>query len=190
MDENDEGGFFLENEDQKKKNVLQEELSIKLPIKDNIQCKFCSGIPIDVEIKKIFEMNVCSSCSRTELKFITKTKCITEYLLTSDELKQFKYLSRPNPHKGTWNDMQLYLESQIVEFALEKYDSLQNIELEKDDRKKKKKQKKLDKVKKRVKELKKKTFIAPEVRKHQHKFISKNGHSECECGMKIEEEEI
>lgn len=190
MDENEGCGFFLENVDEEVKETVQEDPSIILPVSSNAKCKFCNGIPLDIEIKKTFGINVCSSCSRTELKYITKTKCTSEYLLTSDELKQFKYLSRPNPHKGTWNDMQLYLEAQIVEYALKKYDSLENIELEKDNRKVKKKQKKLDKMKKRVKELKRKTFIPHQVEKHQHKFVTKNGYSECECGMRIEEEEI
>lgn len=189
MHEDEEFGFFRdENATPSRKST--EDSSIVVPVDSADKCIFCGEVLLNCEIKRLFQMNVCSGCSWEKLKFITKTRCIQEYLLTVDELKHFSYLSRPNPHKGTWNDMQLFLEDQIKEFAMEKYDSLEAIEKIKKDRERQRKTRKLENVKKRVKELKRKTFLNIRKEKHIHKFENRDNKTVCECGMEIEEEEI
>lgn len=115
---------------------------------------------------------------------------MSDYLLTDDELKNFGHLSRQNPHKGTWNDMLLFLEFQIKEYAIEKHGSLENIQKEKEERKRRAKDRKIEKMKKRIKELKKKTFLKLPNQKHTHVFVNNGKQSSCECGMTIEEEEL
>ncbi|ELA42783.1 DNA repair protein [Vittaforma corneae ATCC 50505] len=191
--ENEECGFFRNESSAAFKNVVEDPsilVSILVPVKPKDCCMHCGRVPLDYEVKNVFDISVCTSCSRTELKFITKTKCLQDYLLTPDELKQFKYLTRPNPHKNTWNDMQLFIESQIQEFAVGKHGKLETIEKLKEDRKIKNKTRKLESVRRRVKDLKKRTFLTHYEEKHIHKFISKGNISICECGMSIEEEEL
>lgn len=154
------------------------------------RCMFCDQPPLDAEMEKTFGIAVCTHCSRAELKFVTKTTCMQDYLLTAEELRQFGCLSRPNPRKGSWNDMQLYLEDQIKKYAIEKHGALEAISKLKEERQAKKKAKKLEKVNKRVKELKRKTFIPERREKHVHRFVNKGKTSVCECGMEIEEEEL
>ncbi|KAM0681546.1 DNA repair protein rad14 [Glugoides intestinalis] len=190
MSTGDMGGFHRDSEEKDKKRGV-DNTSIIVPLEKGDLCVFCEGVPVDLEIKNTFNMTVCLKCTRTQLKLITKTKCISDYLLNDCELQHFKHLSRPNPRKGTWNDMQLFLETEIVEFAIKKFDSISNIESIKMERKVKIKERKLKKIKQSVRELKKKTFLVPESKKHIHKFTNKNGtYSSCECGMKIEEEEL
>lgn len=189
MNESEDCGFFRDN-DVSNQKINIEEQSVRIPVESKDTCMYCGKIPLDSEIKSIFDINICNTCSKTELNFITKTKCMQTYLLTSEELKHFKCLSRPNPHKGTWNDMQLFIEKQIVDFAIKKHGELINIEKLKNDRKIKNKNKKLETVKKRVKELKRKTFLTKENEKHVHSFVNHGKYSICECGMKIEEEEL
>lgn len=191
MSENAMGGFLRDDSEEKVKKRGFDNSSITLPLAKDDLCVFCESVPIDLEIKNTFEMTVCLKCTRTQLKLITKTKCISEYLLNDYELQHFKHLSRPNPRKGTWNDMQLFLEAEIIEFATEKFGSLSNIESIKLERKLKLKQRKLKKIKQSVRELKRKTFLVPENKKHIHNFINKGDtYSLCECGMRIEEEEL
>lgn len=183
-------GFFREEDTEQNQKII-EDLGITIPLQKENTCKFCQSVPIDLEILKCFKIPVCYTCNREKLKFITKTTCKQEYLLSDDELKQFKFLTRPNPHKGTWNDMQLYLENEIRDFSIQKHGSNELIAEKKSTKKEKRKQSKLKKIKNRVKELKKKTFLPEEKVKHVHKFIYKgNGKSECDCGMKIDQEEF
>lgn len=187
--EKEECGFFCDGCGEASKNVA-EDPSVLVPVKPQDRCMYCGRVPLDHEIKSVFGMNVCGPCSRTELRFITKTRCMREYLLTSDELRHFKCLTRPNPHRGTWNDMQLFVEHSIQEFAIEKHGGLEAIEKIKEDRKVKNKARKLEQVKKRVRDLKRRTFLARNKESHIHRFINKGSISVCECGMKIEEEEL
>lgn len=188
MEEKDNGFFRIERSTETGKRADDD--SISVPISKNGVCKYCGRVPLHIEIRNTFGINVCCSCSKTEMKFVTKTNCMQGYLLSEDDLKQFKYLSRPNPHKGTWNDMQLYMEDQIKEFAFEKYGNQEAIERIKDERCAKNKNRKLQKVRKRVKDLKKKTFVQSTKKKHVHKFVGNGKTSVCECGVEIEEEEL
>lgn len=55
------------------------------------------------------------------------------------------HLSKPNPHKATWNNMMLYLREQVEEFAFKKWGGEEGLDEEYERRvslKKKKKDKK------------------------------------------------
>lgn len=186
----EEKGGFLSDSDTEEKTTqkIGEEQSISLPRYKNDCCMYCKIIPVVYEIKKEFGILICSSCSRSKLKFITKSTAKNSYLLTEEEISEYRFLTRPNPHKGSWNDMHLYLENQIVEFALKKHGSISNIQNMIDQRKEKIKSKKIKKIKNKINELKKKTFLKTKKDRHVHKFVYVNEKSVCECGMTIEEE--
>ncbi|TBU06145.1 DNA repair protein Rad14 [Hamiltosporidium magnivora] len=187
-----EGGFLLEKDEQKKIDPKKDK-DIILPYENNTSCKFCSNLNIDDEMHNIFGIFVCRDCRYKELKFITKTSCKKDYLLTEEEISIFKYLVRPNPHKGNWSDMNLYLKNEIEAFSLNKYKSFELLEEEKkirlDNRQKKNKKKFIGKIR----DLKRRTRISKkEIKeeKHVHNFITVDGVTKCSCGMVIEMEDI
>ena len=184
---------FMKDEEKKNKELKQvEEISLVLPIKENDCCQYCDNLRIDREILRIFDKKVCSDCRFEKLELITKTHVVTQFLLNNDDIADLKYLSRPNPKKGTWNDMQLYDLGQIKTRSIDKFGSLENLETEKEERKEKLLDRKKHKIKSRIKELRKKTLIEDKMknRNHKHNFVLENGISKCECGMIIESEEI
>lgn len=189
-EDEENGGFFPEpEEDILSKNIVDVQ-SLSLVLEQNDSCMYCKAVPIVFEIKKVFSILICKSCSKTDLKFITKTQCKSSYLLTEEELKEFKCLKRPNPHKGSWSDMALYLEKQIYDFSVKKHGDMSLIEKIKSERKEKTKNRKINKIKVKIKELRRKTFLKKKEEIHKHIFVAKGCYSECSCGMKIDEEII
>lgn len=187
-----EHGFLKERSENEKKIKKVEEASFVLPLNKNPLCSFCSNPRIDLEIKQTFNKKVCFDCKFTKLHLITKTAVIGDFLLTSDDIKEAKYLSRPNPKKGTWSDMQLFLLEEIEELTIKKFKSLENMEIEKERRGEMLLERKKKKVRARIKALRRRTLIEKkiETRKHKHSFVVINGESVCECGMVIDQEEI
>lgn len=188
-----EYGFFGDKENKNKDVKKEEEKQLKLPIKENEKCFFCSCLRIDVEIQKTFYKNICYDCKFTHLKLITKTSAIKDFLLNDDELKNFKYLSKPNPRSGVWRDMQLYDIEQIKTRAIEKFGSLEEIEKEKIKRSTLLLDRKKQKIRDKVKDLRKKTLIDDKMKtkSHRHNFIQQTKSSAtCECGLTIETEEL
>ncbi|CAD25836.1 DNA REPAIR PROTEIN (RAD14/XPA FAMILY) [Encephalitozoon cuniculi GB-M1] len=184
-----DGGFFAEKEDSRKE--VREDESILLPIALNKRCKYCLQIPLDDELESTFGISVCRSCRHSMLKFVTKTSCLSEYLLTDEELKGFRFLQRPNPHKGTWSKMHLYLQEEVEQFAIHKWGSLEEIERVKQKRRKMTDDRKIRKLKGKIKDLRRKTRM--DVRsseKHVHVFFVDGGISRCSCGMAVEQEEL
>ncbi|AFM99211.1 Rad14-like DNA excision repair protein [Encephalitozoon hellem ATCC 50504] len=184
-----DGGFFPEKESSEKE--AKEDEPILLPVSLDKRCKYCSQIPLDDEIKKTFGISVCRPCRYDVLKFVTKTSCLSDYLLTGDELKEFRFLERPNPHKGTWSNMHLYLQEEIEEFAVRKWGSLEKIEEMKRRRKKETDDRKIRRLRKRVKALRRRTRM--DIRsdeRHVHVFKVDGDVSRCECGMSVEQEEL
>lgn len=189
----EECGYFKEIETAIEKLPVNEEQNIELPLEKNKTCSFCGGIPIDKEFYFTFNLKTCNKCKFKNISLITKSTCIKEYLLTQEEIASFKYITRPNPHKGNWSDMQLYLKNEIEDFSIKKYKSLEEIEKIKLTRKNNLLERKKRKIKTKIKELKKKTFLGKEIEykeKHVHNFVNKNGVSVCDCGLIVEEEEF
>lgn len=185
---------FLGDKDKNWKDIRkQEEKNLILPIKENEKCTFCGCLRIDIEIQKTFHKNICYDCKFTHLKLITKTSAIKDFLLNDDELKNFKYLSKPNPRSGTWKDMQLYDIEQIRSKAIEKFGNLEEVEKEKIRRSTSLLDRKKKKVRNKIKDLRKKTLIDDrmKVTLHKHNFIeTKTGTAQCECGLSIETENL
>lgn len=189
MDE-EECGFFPE-ENTKEINKT-EDIEVSFPLSDSNTCKYCASVPLNAEILKIFNINVCKECGYKKLKFITKTTANKEYLLSNEDIKNLKYISRPNPHKGTWHDMQLYLLDEILEICLSKYGTLEKIEEIKMERENTNKKRKIKKLKTKIRDLKRRTIISQEsIVKHVHDFEGEGTTKKCTtCGITIEQEEI
>jgi DNA-repair protein complementing XP-A cells len=189
-EEKEAGGFFWNEETHA--CTTHTEVDLVLPISENIVCVYCKSPRIDTEIQKVFKLNVCKECRFKRLDFITKTTCRKEYLLQEEELATFPSLSRPNPHKGTWENMRLYLKKEIEKFSVHKFWSLYEIVRIRNERKQALVDRKKRKLKGRIRDLKRKTFLDKKsVEKHVHVFKSiGEGKTRCNCGLTIEEEEI
>ena len=199
------GGFIKEEKNTNEQNT-------KTIIKDQntkiISCKFCKILNVSIEIFNTFEINVCLSCSYKNIEFITKTEALKNYLLTDSEIKGLRFLKKENTrHTGGFKSrfIYLYLKSDVEEIALTKYESLDAIEDEKEKRILKLKDRKKVQIKKRVKEMRKKTMIMKineknyfenktSCKNHDFKSLGKNNFiemKECKiCGLKIEEETL
>lgn len=182
-------GFFVDESNTKIKNKIQDEEFI---FNSEINCIFCNSSFLDLEIKKVFNISCCGQCRYNKLKFVTKTTATKHYLLTESDLKNLKFISRPNPHKGNWHDMCLYLEDEIKKISMNKYQNEENLEEIKNNRIEIIKNRKIKKLKTKIRDLKRKTIITrPEIKKHTHFFIGSSKIKKCkECGMEIERESI
>ncbi|ELQ75360.1 DNA excision repair protein XPA/XPAC/RAD14 [Trachipleistophora hominis] len=187
-----EHGFIKDENNKAKEQKQAYETSLKLPIIANKLCKYCDNPRIDFEVQQAFGISVCNECKYTKLRLINKTAIIKEYLLGNEDLKDVKCLTRPNPKKGTWSDMQLFQLEEIETIAKRKWGSIENIENEKERRKELLLDKKKKKIRKRVKELRKCTLIEDrmKINTHKHTFILVDGVCKCECGMVVDQEEI
>lgn len=186
----DECGGFIPEKEVSTKNII--ESSISLLFSSNNKCEYCdNSYLLDQEFLETFGLVVCQECRSQKFKVITKTKCIKDYLITTEEIEKFKHMVRPNPHKGTWSDMNLYLKEQIEEYAIKKWGSLEEIERIKLKRSKLLEERKIKKLKTKIRELQKKTRIKEIPKeKHRHDFKNINGVYKCVCGMEVEQEEF
>ncbi|KAF7684674.1 DNA repair protein rad14 [Astathelohania contejeani] len=178
----DDGGFIRSNNETKPIKYVEDHIEY---------CSHCKSNEIDNEFYTTFNLSVCYNCKWDKHSLITKTECIKEYLLSKDEIKNLKYLVRPNPHKGSWNNMNLYLKNEIENLAIDKYGTLEKIKELKNERKEMLIERKKRRFKKKVRDLKKRTRLKiKNEERHIHEFISINGKTKCECGMEIEQEEF
>ncbi|CAI2163310.1 4966_t:CDS:2 [Funneliformis geosporum] len=139
------GGFLLEEENANSKKRKWEppepeidalEPSISIDPAENPKCKECNSLELDNLFRKTFKVNICKKCKGEypeKYSLITKTEAKEDYLLTDAELKDVEilpHLSKPNPHKTTWNNMMLFLREQVEEFAFKKWGSEEGLDQE------------------------------------------------------------
>lgn len=163
---------------------------ILLPVESHNSCKYCCSPHLERVFLDVFSIPICKKCSYEHLKLITKTSCKEDYLLSDCEIKHFKFIERPNPHKHGWNSMQLYNKEEIENHTIKRFGSLLNLENEKKKRSEEKRNRKIKKMQIKIKEMRKHTFILKKANKHKHTFIQKGSYGICECGMEVEQEEI
>ncbi|KAH9223259.1 XPA protein C-terminus-domain-containing protein [Leptodontidium sp. 2 PMI_412] len=127
------------------------------------KCTDCGSLEIDWTWDEVFKVQVCSSCKDKDKKYtlLTKTECKKDYLLTDPELKDFDllpHLSKPNPHKSHWHDMNLFLRGQVEEYAMgTKWGSEQGMDAEWERREADKAKRKNKNQMKKMADLRKKT---------------------------------
>lgn len=164
-------------------------------------CERCASPAFDEKIAKTFGVYVCDVCIKSypqDYSLITKTAAMKEFLLTAEELDdrdRLPHMERPNPHKSSWHNMQLFLKKQVCSFAIEKHGSLDALEQNKDEWVKCKMKRKEKRYADKMTELRKKTradswksSMTGSVR-HVHKFREDELGRECtECGFKVKYE--
>lgn len=186
-------------------------------------CQECGALEIDWKWEEVFSCRVCSTCKEKlpdKYSLLTKTEAREDYLLTDPELKDpdlLPHLDRPNPHKATWNNMQLYLRYQVEEYAFssKKWGSPEKLDEEFAKREAEKKRRKEEKFKAKLLDLKKRTRVDAYKRgkvasggefgdrierrgdRHEHEWGIPLENAEgatvkqcIECGMEIEELEF
>lgn len=130
-------------------------------------CRECKSMEIDWQWEQVYGCMVCNSCKEKypdKYSQLTKTEAKEDYLLTDPELNDkdlFPRLERPNPHKATYHNMQLYLRCQLEEYAFsdKKWGSAEKLDEEYQKRNKEKKAKKEAKFKNKLLDLKKRTRV-------------------------------
>ena len=129
------------------------------------KCWECQSWEIDWKWYEIFRCRVCNTCKDKlpeKYSLLTKTECKEDYLITDPELKDTEilpHLTKPNPHKSTWNDMQLFLRYQVEARAVEKWGSFEALDAEFEKRAGAKRAKKEEKFRSKLRELKNKTRV-------------------------------
>lgn len=131
------------------------------------KCRECGSLEIDWVWKETFGCSVCGMCKEKfseKYSLLTKSEAREDYLLTDPELKDeelLPHMKRPNPHKSTWHDMQLYLRYQVEEYAFSsrRWGSAEALDAEFERREKGKKERREKKFNDKLAELKKKTRV-------------------------------
>ncbi|CAG8714064.1 13993_t:CDS:2, partial [Gigaspora rosea] len=182
---NTRGGFLFETPDENSKKRKIRELEPEDPPidpnhPDTPRCKECKTVEIDYQFHRIFRVNICKSCKEKfpeKYSLLTKTEAKEDYLLTDAELKdeeRLPHLSKPNPHKSTWNDMMLYLREQVEEFSFEKWGGADALDKEFERRQDEKKKRKDKKFKSKLADLRKRTrtdeLEKNRYKEHKHEF--------------------
>ncbi|CAG8473798.1 6993_t:CDS:2 [Scutellospora calospora] len=183
--ENTHGGFLLEDSEENSKKRKRRELEPEDPpinpnLSENPRCKECQTVEIDYQFHRTFHINICKTCREKfpqKYSLLTKTEAKEDYLLTDAELKdeeRLPHLSRPNPHKSTWNDMMLYLREQVEEFSFEKWGGAEALDKEFEKRQNEKKKRKDKKFKTKLADLRKRTRTEEleknRYNEHKHEF--------------------
>lgn len=147
------------------------------------KCADCGSLEIDWTWDEVFKVQVCSRCKEAngeKYSLLTKTNCKQDYMLTdrkllllnilycskltnnsTAELKDIDllpHLSKPNPHKSHWHDMNLFLRFQVEEYAIKvKWGSEEAMDAEFEKRQTDKEKQREKKFKKGLRELQKTT---------------------------------
>lgn len=189
------------------------------------KCKECSSLELDWQLEENFGCRVCTACREKypeKYSLLTKTEVKEDYLLTDPECRDrdiLRWIEKPNPHKATWNNMQLYLRYQVEEYAFseQKWGSPEKLDEEFERRQKVSRERKEKKFREKLNELKKKTRVEAYKRarkagaggeanfgdrvgreeRHVHEWgrlvedpETGIGKRRCECGMEMEEIEF
>ncbi|KAJ3175304.1 hypothetical protein HK101_010699 [Irineochytrium annulatum] len=133
------GGFIRTEEPAEKKPkpaVKEPTFFNTVDLSQNAQCRECYSLDVNTNYQKYYGVDVCRDCEQKlqdKYALLTKTECRQDYLLTDSELRdhdKMPWWEKPNPHKSTYANMQLYLRMQVENFAIEKWGSLEKLDEE------------------------------------------------------------
>ena len=199
------GGFIPDDDDDQREPEQTETPEMLFPLELNDRCKVCGSFDLDHHLQKNYRVAVCLSCRDAHpdrFSLITKTRAREEYLLTDEELRdesRMPHISKPNPLRPNWSDMQLFLREQVKAFALEKWGSEAAILEEAQRRVDAHQSLKERKYTTNLKELRMKTKLKSKARptsdKHVHVFEETRSGSTVqsickECGFKVISEDL
>ena len=103
-------------------------------VESSAACMYCNTLSVDERLHRDFGVNVCFSCKsnrKEEFRCISKSRAVKEYLLNDQQIARLPSATVINPRKIGWNDMKLYLLSQVKEVAIRTWGSLDELEEEK-----------------------------------------------------------
>ncbi|KAF2184701.1 DNA repair protein [Zopfia rhizophila CBS 207.26] len=131
------------------------------------KCRECGSLEIDWKWQDVFSIGICNLCKEKypdKYSLLTKTEAREDYLLTDPELKDeelLPHLERPNPHKQSFHNMQLFLRLQVEAYAFseKKWGSPENLDAEYGKRQTISKARKEKKFKNKLEDLKKRTRV-------------------------------
>lgn len=93
----------------------------------------CGKCPVDHDLCEYFNEMVCKSCkfnAGNTYKTISRSECMATYLISEESMKVLKFMSKDNPHHPGWTPMKLYLRKHVMAMAVERFGSLEALELE------------------------------------------------------------
>lgn len=96
----------------------------------NMDCDICCT---KSRVSIYNDLALCNSCFNDKGKLIVKTTAMKQYLLSEGDLKKLKYATKYNRLFNV--DMKLYIVDDVEKLALEKHESMENIEKKKQERK-------------------------------------------------------
>jgi len=151
--------------------------------KDRTVCVECKSWDVDWRWVDAFRIGVCGACKDNfpeKYSLLTKTEAREDYLLTNPELQDediLPHLKRPNPHKSSWNDMQLYLRTQVEAYAFsaQKWGSADALDAEFERRQVERRERKDRKFRTKLEDLKKRTRT--EAYRRNHALVEKGRRS-------------
>lgn len=203
------GGFLPEDQEDSLDIAPVEETEMLFPLEANDRCCVCGSLDLDDLIRRHYHVPVCPHCRSTHpsrFSLLTKTAAKDDFLLTDEELRdseRLPHLSRPNPLRPNWSDMQLFLREQVRAFAVEKWGSEEGIGEEAQRRVDAQHALKDRRFAANLKELRSRTRLAPAKVKgrprahHKHSFKEERDvgtgavASICtECGFRVVSEEL
>ena len=126
-------------------------------------CEKCNAdaIMLDQKYFESLNVSVCNNCIRAvpeEYSLLTKTEAKQDYILADSELSTLPFITRPNPHKKTWSKMYLYMRRHLEVYAFEKWKGEEGLDEALDKRDEKRKELMNKKFKRRLNELRRKTY--------------------------------
>ncbi|KAF2087516.1 DNA repair protein [Saccharata proteae CBS 121410] len=130
-------------------------------------CRECGSPEIDWQWDEILKLSVCNACKDAhpdKYSLLTKTEARSDYMLTEPELADpdlLPHLEKPNPHRSTYHNMQLFVRCQLEEYAFSaaKWGSAEAMDEAFEKREEERKIRKERKFKEKLVDLKKRTRV-------------------------------
>ena len=148
-------------------------------------------------------MAVCNGCSAQHAALyhlITKSTASSSYLLSDSDLQPLPFMLKPNPGRGSFANMKLYRERDVLQAMQRRWGGEEAVKEEKDRREKERMQREVKKRQKgrqaaekerKVREYRIDRVESSKGHKHQFVDVKPHGKQRCsECGFTLEYEEL
>ncbi len=130
IDAIEEDCVLLAATEQEAKKHISETSSCQELLNDGSVCGKC---PVDHDLCEYFGEFVCKSCKYRlgeTYKTISRSDAISQFLVPEESIKSLQFMSKANPHNPGWTQMKLYLRKHVISLALERFGSLDALEIE------------------------------------------------------------
>lgn len=94
----------------------------------------CSKKPVVPDLFENFDECVCHDCKAKagdDYRLISRAECMSQYLLPEDTVKCMKSQKKNNPHHAGWTPMRLYLRKHAINLSIQRFGSVEALEVEK-----------------------------------------------------------